>query len=154
MTLSATFVDYAASSWMAKIEAEIYMRTYQYAAEDFRSVKDCKKAHDNVGDWMDSTNDAISTFKDTVSQHTHIDSQGGPTTTPVSAITFIKALDAKKPESTTKAEENQKNNYMVKAQTLSYQDKTSNGTNKEADIYRRSKKIEIAYGVKSLAVKE
>lgn len=154
MAIDALFINYSSSYWMAKIEAEIYMRVYQYAAEDFRAVSDCKLAHDGVDLWMTATSRAVSSFKDTVVAHTHVGNLGAPTSPPSAPILFIEATNPPGPISTTLASENQDMNYMIASTTLSYTDNTNYGINIAASSFRRAKVIGIAYGTSSLATKE
>jgi len=152
MPLPITFVDYASSTWMAKIEAEIYMRIYQYAAEDFRAVTDCKLAHNLVNGWMKATNSALKSTNFMVQLHTHPVPSLGTSLLPT-PITLTTIPTPALPISTTLATENQSANLMLPSATLSYTDLTLSGINLATTTFRRALEIPITYGPISLATK-
>lgn len=152
MPLPVTFIDYASSTWMAAVEAEIYMRIYQYAAEDFRAVTDCKRAHQLVNGWMTSTNSNLQGMKSILQGHIHI-APRGPTSPPVTSILLTPVSPPPLPLSTTLATENQGANRMVPSATLSYTDLTLTGINVAQSTFRRALEIPITYGPVSLATK-
>lgn len=153
MAAPITFVDYATSALMASLEAEMYMRIYQYAAEDFRAVTDCKTAHTLVNSWMTSTNAALTSTNALVSAHTHSGFLGIPTTPPLSPILLTTIAPPATPISTTLATENQGSNFMLPSVNISYTDLTLTGVNVGELSFRRALEIPLTYGVISLATK-
>lgn len=153
MPLPVTFIDYASSTWMASVEAEIYMRIYQYAAEDFRAVTDCKRAHQLVNGWMTSTNSNLQGMKGILQAHVHTGAFAGPTSPPVAPILLTPVPPPPVPLSTTLATENQTANLMIPSATLSYTDLTLTGINIAHSTFRRALEIPLTYGPVSLATK-
>lgn len=153
MSLLITFTDYASSTWMAKVEAEIYMRIYQYAAEDFRSVRDCNTGHRLVNTWMRTTNSSLQSFSGILQAHVHTGAFAGPTTPPVTPVLLVTTPPPPVPISTTLAVENQGSNLMIPSATLSYVDVSLSGINVAHVTFRRALEIPITYGPVSLAVK-
>ena len=126
--LPIVFIDYASSFWQAKVEAEIYMRLYQYAAEDFRTVADCRVGHTLVNTWMANTNTSIKVYQQQVQSHTHI-APHGATSTPISPMQFQQILPPMIPISRTLRPENHFANYVIPGANLSYIDLSITGVN-------------------------
>jgi len=152
--LSVKFINYSASLWMERIIAEIYMRSYQYSSEDFRSVSDCLTCHTGVQTWMASTNVSLSTFQTLVQAHVHIGNEGRPTSTSIVPLSLVTIIPSLLPISTTLRIENLGSNFVIPSANLSYNDFSGDvTTNIAIASFRRSLPIPITYGPVSLAVK-
>ena len=152
--LSVDFINYSSSLWMEKIIAEIYMRLYQYAAEDFRSVTDCLTCHQNVQTWMAMTNMSLRNYQVQVQNHSHIGNQGSPTSMPITGMIITTVVPSLLPISTTLRIENLSSNFTIPSANLSYTDLSGDvSTNVVMQSFRRALQIPIQYGPASLAVK-
>lgn len=135
-----TFIDYSSSSMMSAQEAELYMRIYQYAAEDFRAVTDCTTAHNNVTSY---TTNLATQLMSVVNTHTHTGNFGAPTSPPMSPVTPPPAPVV--PMSTTGVAENKSGNNVVGSSKVSYIDTRISGSiNTIVTYLRRGKPIPIA----------
>lgn len=152
MPLPVVFVDYASSFWQAKTEAEIYMRLYQYAAEDFRTVADCKIGHTLVNTWMTNTNTSMRMYQQQVQAHTHVAPQGA-TSPPVAPAQFQTIPAPPVPISKTLRPENHNGNFVIPASNLSYIDLSITGVNIAYPTFRRAEQISIAIGPVSMAIR-
>jgi len=152
MSLPINFVDYSSSFMMARIEAEIYMRIYQYAAEDFRSTADCNYAHDRIITWQSQSESATIAYATEVSTHTHICPEGG-TSPPLPFSSYMAIAPALPPLNLTGRVDNIAGNVAVPIPTLSYIDLSFRGLNVAVPSFRRGLQIPIAYGPISLSLK-
>ena len=157
MSLPVVFVDYSASAVQARHEAEIYMRIYQYAAEDFRSNKDCFTCHQGVFKWEASVEQRLTELGVKLVSHFHMVPQAPSGTLPSLPTTIDLSWKlkppAKIPISTTLVVENMQQNYVVPAANLTYVNLSMKGARVPVQTFRRGKMIPIATGITSGLIK-
>lgn len=154
MSLVASFIDYSTSFMMARIEAEIYMRIYQYAAEDFRATSDCQQTHAQIQTWQVTTEANVNAFSTNLVSHIHGNgNMGSPTTPPMGLAPYISTPASLIPLNTTARIDNIAANYAIPSVTLSYVDLSMSGMNFTQPTFRRGFQIPIAYGPISQTLK-
>lgn len=157
MSLPISFIDHSASAIQAKHEAEIYMRVYQYGAEDFRNVKDCNTCHQGVMKWEASVEQRLTELGAKLVSHIHIVPQAPSGALP-SAPTQIDLSwkpqpPAILPISTALVVENMTQNFVIPAANLTYLNLSMKGSMTPVTTFRRAKQIPIATGVFSGLIK-
>jgi len=152
MPLPINFIDYSSSFMMARIEAEIYMRIYQYAAEDFRATIDCNYAHDRIIAWQGESESSTIAYAAGIAMHTHICPEGG-TSPPIPFTSYAAIPPALPPLNLTGRVDNIIGNVAIPVPTLSYIDLSFRGLNVSVPSFRRGLQIPIAYGPISLSLK-
>lgn len=137
------FVDYSSSRMMHAQEAEMYMRIYQYAAEDFRAVSDCVKSHNTIDAFVTGLENTVITA---LNSHTHGNgNNGSPTTGPMTS--FRLAVKPVAPFSSTGVPENMGGNIVRPAGKLSYIDaRITSPSNSIVTYKRRALEIPAAMG--------
>jgi len=153
MGLPIAFIDFSTSFMMARIEAEIYMRIYQYAAEDFRSTADCNFAHQRVIGWQSASEVSTAAFAAQVAFHVHVCPRCGITTPPIPMPTYQMIPPALPPLNLTGRIDNIIANIAIPLPTLSYIDLSFRSFNIPMPAFRRGLPIPIAYGPIGLGIK-
>lgn len=69
--MSSLFTDTSHSAHMAKQQADLYMRLYQYAAEDFTSVTDMHNFAQDVIRWAKSVEERLTRLSEGLRNHSH-----------------------------------------------------------------------------------
>ncbi|RLA66537.1 MAG: hypothetical protein DRQ78_04100 [Epsilonproteobacteria bacterium] len=152
MGLPINFIDYSSSFMMARIEAEIYMRIYQYAAEDFRSTFDCNTAHQRIITWQTQSELSVSNYAAQIAFHIH-EAPEGPTSPPIPQAMYQMVVPALPPLNLTGRIDNIAANFVIPSVTLSYIDLSFRSFNIYMPTFRRGFQIPIAYGPISLSLK-
>ena len=92
---SAAFVNQTQLDFSKKIQAELYMQIYQYAAEDFTSHPDIQRFIVDLTNWMRSVDQRLANQMALISSHTHKvpphihGVTGHSTTTPTPLVTLV-----------------------------------------------------------------
>jgi len=152
MGLPVSFIDYSMSFAMLRIEAEIYMRTYQYAAQDFRSTSDCNIGHQAIAFWQEETEASVLNYAQQVSMHIH-EAPEGPTSMPLTPMIYMAAVPSIPPINKTGTYDNIAANVMVPTPTLTYIDLSFRAFNIAVPNFRRGLMIPWAYGPIALSLK-
>ncbi|RLA65128.1 MAG: hypothetical protein DRQ78_05535 [Epsilonproteobacteria bacterium] len=152
MGLPVSFIDFSSSFMMARIEAEIYMRIYQYAAQDFRATSDCNLAHQAITFWQEETEVAVASYAQSMMLHFH-EAPEGPTSPPIPPVMYPFIPPSLPPINKTGMFDNIAANIVIPSANLSYIDTSFRSLNITMPNFRRGLQIPIAYGPVSLAVK-
>jgi hypothetical protein len=147
MATSVPMVDYSSSQMMAKQKADLYMRIYQYAAEDFRTVADCGTAHQSQAVYNQSIETRVINLTTQISTHTHLVPQSPvgilPSNPPTIPMNWQPGQFPMLPLSTTLRNENLTGNNVIPSIELSYVDNSATGTNISYTSFRRALVIPI-----------
>lgn len=80
--------DIDQASIVNKQKAELYMQLYQYAAQDFLTIADTNIYCTLLNTYFTSLEAQLTRCFSTLSSHTHIDSEGGSTTPPLTKVVW------------------------------------------------------------------
>ncbi|RLA65997.1 MAG: hypothetical protein DRQ78_04820 [Epsilonproteobacteria bacterium] len=152
MGLSTVFIDYSMTFAMMTVEAEIYMRIYQYASEDFRATSDCNIAHNLVTTWQTASESAVSTYATQMATHIHPTPEG-PSGPPTPPGIYAQVPPSLPPVNKTGSIDNVIGNIKILMSVMTYLDLSFTSVNVAIPNFRRGLQIPIAYGPFSLALK-